>query len=90
MATWLAVALVGAVIVPVEPDPATYNISPENIQDAITPRTKAIIPVHLYGQACEMVAIMEIAEDHQLKVIEDNAQAQGAAYGGKQPAVSDT
>lgn len=78
IATWLAVSYVGAVPVPVEPNPVTYNIDPQRIEAAITPRTRAIMPVHLYGQACEMTAIMEIARRHSLAVIEDNAQAQGA------------
>lgn len=83
IATWLAVSALGAVPVPVEPDPSTYNLDPERAQAAITARTKAILPVHLYGQACEMEAIMAIAKKHGLYVVEDNAQAQGAAYKGK-------
>lgn len=83
IATWLAVSLVGATPVPVEPRIDTYNIDPTLIEAAITPRTKAIIPVHLYGQACEMDIIMAIANKHNLFVVEDNAQAQGAAYNGK-------
>ncbi|RFP64167.1 DegT/DnrJ/EryC1/StrS family aminotransferase [Hymenobacter lapidiphilus] len=82
IATWLAVSFVGATPVPVEPDAATYNLNPRLIEAAITPRTKAIMPVHLYGQACEMTAIMDIARRHDLFVIEDNAQAQGAAADG--------
>jgi dTDP-4-amino-4,6-dideoxygalactose transaminase len=83
IATWLAVSYVGATPVPVEPRIQTYNINPELIEQAITPKTKAIIPVHLYGQCCEMEAIMQIAQQHNLYVVEDNAQAQGASYGGK-------
>ncbi|MDN3548722.1 DegT/DnrJ/EryC1/StrS family aminotransferase [Mucilaginibacter aquaedulcis] len=83
IASWLAITYTGATIVPVEPDPLTYNISPANIQALISPRTKAIMPVHLYGQACEMDQIMEIAQRHHLIVIEDNAQAQGATFNGK-------
>ncbi|WP_019947785.1 DegT/DnrJ/EryC1/StrS family aminotransferase [Hymenobacter aerophilus] len=83
IATWLAVSYVGAVPVPVEPSPITYNLDPRLIEAAITPRTRAIMPVHLYGQACEMRAIMEIAQRHQLLVIEDNAQAQGATAHGQ-------
>ena len=83
IATLLAVTYVGATPVLVEPDVHTYNINPEKIEAAITSKTKAIMPVHLYGQACEMEAIMAIAEKHGLKVIEDNAQAQGASYKGK-------
>lgn len=80
--TWLAVSYVGATLVPVEPDPATYNLDPRRLEDAITPRTCAIMPVHLYGQACEMTAIMDIARRRSLLVIEDNAQAQGARADG--------
>lgn len=83
IATWLAVSFVGATPIPVEPDLATYNISPANIEKAITSKTKAIMPVHLYGQACEMGAIMALAQKHNLYVIEDNAQAQGATYNHK-------
>ena len=80
IATWLAVSHAGALPVPVEPDPNTFNLDPERIEAAITPRTRAIIPVHLYGQPADMDPIMAIARRHGLKVIEDNAQAQGARY----------
>lgn len=83
IATWLAVSQVGATIVPVEPRLDTYNIDPDLIEPAITEKTKAIIPVHLYGQAAEMQRIIPIAEKHGLWVIEDNAQAQGAECKGK-------
>jgi dTDP-4-amino-4,6-dideoxygalactose transaminase len=83
IATWLAVSYSGAEPVPVEPDPLTCNIDPERIEAAITPRTRAIIPVHLYGQPADMDPIMAIARRHGLKVIEDNAQAQGARYKGR-------
>jgi dTDP-4-amino-4,6-dideoxygalactose transaminase len=83
IASWLAVTSLGAIPRPVEPDPRTYNLDPIRIEGAITPKTKAIMPVHLYGQACEMDAIMTIAQNHNLFVVEDNAQAQGAAYNGK-------
>jgi len=83
IATVLAVSYVGATPVFVEPRIETYNINPELIESAITPKTKAIMPVHLYGQACEMDAIMAIAKKHNLYVIEDNAQAQGATWNGK-------
>jgi dTDP-4-amino-4,6-dideoxygalactose transaminase len=80
IATWLAVSFLGAVPVPVEPDLATYNLDPARIEAAITPRTKAIMPVHLYGQACEMGPIMALAKKYNLSVVEDNAQAQGASW----------
>jgi len=83
IATWLAVTHVGAKIVPVEPCIDTYNIDPDLIENSITKNTKAIIPVHLYGQPAEMHRIMPIAEKHNLWVIEDNAQAQGALCAGK-------
>ena len=82
IATWLAVSYAGAMPVPVEPDAHTYNMSPKLIEAAITPRTKAIMPVHLYGQAADMDPILEIARRHNLYVIEDAAQAQGARYKG--------
>ena len=65
---------------PVEPDTNTFNLDPERIAAVITPRTKAIMPVHLYGQPADMDPIMALARRHGLKVIEDNAQAQGARY----------
>lgn len=83
IATALAVSHVGATPVFVEPRIETANINPELIEASITKRTKAIMPVHLYGQACEMEAIMEIANKHNLFVIEDNAQAHGATYNGR-------
>ncbi len=83
IATWLAASFVNAKPVPVEPNAATYNIDPTKIADAITTRTRAIMPVHLYGQACEMEVIQQIALQHNLHIIEDNAQAQGATYNGK-------
>jgi len=83
IATWLAVSYAGATPVPVEPDIRTYNISPGKIEDAITPNTRAIIPVHLYGQPADMDLISDIARKHRLKVIEDAAQAHGARYKGK-------
>ncbi|UOG75935.1 DegT/DnrJ/EryC1/StrS family aminotransferase [Hymenobacter tibetensis] len=82
IATWLAISFVGGTPIPVEPNPATYNIDPARIEAAITPRTKGIMPVHLYGQACEMGPIMDIAQRHGLWVVEDNAQAQGATWQG--------
>ncbi|GAB3869802.1 DegT/DnrJ/EryC1/StrS family aminotransferase [Hymenobacter segetis] len=82
IATWLAISFVGGVPVPVEPNPDTYNIDPARIEAALTSRTKGIMPVHLYGQACEMGPIMDIARKHGLWVVEDNAQSQGAAWEG--------
>jgi dTDP-4-amino-4,6-dideoxygalactose transaminase len=78
IATWLAASYVGATPIPVEPRMDTYNIDPDLIEKAITKNTKVIMPVHLYGQACEMDKIMAIAKKHNLYVVEDNAQAQGA------------
>jgi dTDP-4-amino-4,6-dideoxygalactose transaminase len=83
IATWLAVSQAGATPVAVEPDALTYNLDPARIEAAITPRTRAIIPVHLYGQTADMDPIMAIAERHGLVVIEDAAQAQGALYKGR-------
>ena len=83
IATWLAVSYAGATPVPVEPDTKTFNLDPDRIEAAITHKTKAIMPVHLYGQPADMDPIMTIARKHRLKVIEDNAQAQGARYHGR-------
>jgi len=83
IATWLAVSQGGAVPVPVEPDPATYNIDPERIEKAIGPRTKVLLPVHLYGQPADLDPILELARKHGLRVLEDAAQAHGARYKGK-------
>lgn len=83
IATVLAVSYVGATPVLVEPRLETYNLNPDAIEAAITNKTKAIMPVHLYGQACEMSAVQQIANKYNLFVIEDNAQAQGATYKGK-------
>lgn len=83
IATWLAVSHCGATPIPVEPDPATYNLDPMRIEAAITPRTKVILPVHLYGQAADMTPILAIARKHGLKVLEDAAQGHGARYKGK-------
>ena len=83
IATALAVTYVGATPVFVEPDIRTFNINPDLIEAAITDKTKAIMPVHLYGQACDMDPIMEIAQRHHLFVVEDCAQAHGATYKGQ-------
>jgi dTDP-4-amino-4,6-dideoxygalactose transaminase len=84
IATWLAVSYAGATTVPVEPDERTYNINPNLIEASITHKTRAIIPVHLYGQPADMDPILEIAKRYKLKVIEDAAQVHGAKYKGKQ------
>lgn len=83
IATLLAVSYVGAKPVLVEPNADTMNIDPAKIEAAINAKTKAIIPVHLYGQCCEMKEIMAIATKHNLFVIEDNAQSQGSSHHGQ-------
>jgi dTDP-4-amino-4,6-dideoxygalactose transaminase len=83
VATTETIVLLGAKPVYVDIDPKTFNIDPARIEAAITPRTKAIIPVHLYGQAADMDPIMAIAQKHNLRVIEDSAQGMGATYKGK-------
>jgi dTDP-4-amino-4,6-dideoxygalactose transaminase len=83
IATWLAVSYTGATPVPVEPDPLTYNLDPSLTAQAITPQTRAIMPVHLYGQPADMDPVLDIARCYALKVIEDAAQAQGARYKGQ-------
>ena len=83
IATWLAVSYAGATVVPLEPDIHTYNLDPRRIESAITERTRAIMPVHLYGQPAKMDAILEIARKYKLKVIEDAAQAHGAFFYGR-------
>ncbi|MEX3954869.1 DegT/DnrJ/EryC1/StrS family aminotransferase [Trinickia sp. EG282A] len=82
IATWLAVTHAGATPVPVEPLERTHNLNPELIGAAVTSRTKAIIPVHLYGQPADMEPIIAVAKRYGLKVIEDAAQAHGARYAG--------
>jgi dTDP-4-amino-4,6-dideoxygalactose transaminase len=83
IATWLAVSYAGATPVPVEADPRTFNLDPGRIEAAITQATRAIMPVHLYGQPADMDPLNAVAQRHGLKVIEDNAQAQGATYKGR-------
>lgn len=83
IATWLAVSYAGASLVPVEPVEPTYNLDPARLEAAITPRTKVILVVHLYGQTADMDGINAVARKHGLKVIEDAAQAHGARYKGK-------
>ena len=83
IATWLAVSQCGATPVPVEPDALNFNIDPALIEAAITPLTKVILPVNLYGQPADMDPILAIAREHGLRVLEDGAQAHGAFYKGK-------
>lgn len=83
IASWLAVSYAGATPVPVEPDMQTFNIDPALIEQAISPRTRAIMAVHLYGQTAAMDRLRQIAKQHDLKLIEDAAQAHGALYRGK-------
>lgn len=83
IATALAVTYTSATPIFVEPDIRTFNIDPCRIEEVVTSRTKAIMPVHLYGQACDMDPIMEVAKKYGLKVIEDCAQAHGAKYKGR-------
>jgi dTDP-4-amino-4,6-dideoxygalactose transaminase len=83
IATWLAVSQCGATPVPVEPVKATYNIDPARIEAAITPATRVILPVHLYGQPANLDPILAIARKHGLRVLEDAAQAHGARYKGR-------
>ena len=83
IATWLAVTRLGALVVPVEPDRETYNLDPGGVEAAITPRTRAIVAVHLYGHPADMDPLLEIARTHGIKVVEDAAQAHGARYRGR-------
>ncbi len=83
IATWLAADYAGATPVPVEPDPRTYNLDPARVAAAITPRTKAILPVHLYGLPADMGPLNALAAARGLRVIEDAAQAHGARYQGR-------
>ena len=83
IASWLSVTYAGATPVPVEPDPKTYNLDPSRIISAITNKTRAIMPVHLYGQPVVMKEIWEIAKNYQLKIIEDSAQTHGGTYSSR-------
>jgi dTDP-4-amino-4,6-dideoxygalactose transaminase len=83
IATWLAVSQCGATPIPVEPDPHTFNIDHTRVEEAITPRTKVILPVHLYGQPANLDPILGIARGHGLRVLEDAAQSHGARYRGR-------
>jgi dTDP-4-amino-4,6-dideoxygalactose transaminase len=83
IATWLAVRAIGARPVPVEVDPKTYTLDPDAVAAAVTPRTRAVIPVSLYGHPADMDPIMALADRHGLFVLEDAAQSHGAAYRGR-------
>lgn len=83
IATWLAVSQCGATPVPVEPTEGGYNIDPHRVANHITPRTKGIIPVHLYGEPADLAPLIDIANRHGLFVLEDAAQAHGAVYRGR-------
>lgn len=83
IASILAISLNGCTPILAEPDPVTFNLDPNKIETLITPRTKAILVVHLYGQSADMTRIMDIAQKHGLKVIEDAAQAHGACHNKK-------
>jgi dTDP-4-amino-4,6-dideoxygalactose transaminase len=84
IATWLAVTHVGAQPVPCEPDERTYNLDPSRLVKVVTPRTKVILPIHLYGQPADMNAITEFANNRGLFVLEDAAQSHGARCSGRQ------
>jgi dTDP-4-amino-4,6-dideoxygalactose transaminase len=83
IATWLAVSQTGATPVPAEPDPATHNVTAQAVEAAITPSTKALMPVHLYGQPADMDGLVALGRERGIPVIEDAAQAQGARYRGR-------
>lgn len=83
VATSWAISYVGAKPVFVDIDDATFNINPVLVEKAITPHTKAILPVHLYGNPCNLDALLEISRTHKIPVVEDAAQAHGAKHGGK-------
>jgi len=83
IATWLAVEQVGAVPVPVEPNPASYCLDTDRVEAAITPRTRALLPVHLYGHPANMNALVELAGARNLRIVEDGAQSHGATIDGR-------
>lgn len=83
IATLLAVSMTGATPVLVEPDPRTHNLDPAKVEAAITPRTRVLLPTHLYGQPADLDPLIDLARRHGLKLIEDGAQAQGASYKGR-------
>jgi dTDP-4-amino-4,6-dideoxygalactose transaminase len=80
IATWLSVSRTGATIIAVEPDQSTFNIDVSKIEERISSRTRVILPVHLYGQACDMTALDDLARKHKIFIVEDNAQAHGAKW----------
>ena len=90
IASWLAVTQVGATPVPVEPDPSTSNLDPSRLEAAVGPRTKVVMPVHLYGQCADMDPILELARSCGARVLEDAAQAHGAEYKGSRAGRSGT
>jgi dTDP-4-amino-4,6-dideoxygalactose transaminase len=79
-ATWLAVANVGAKIIPVEPDEKTFNLDVTQVKNFLSKKTKVILPVHLYGQACNMTELSKLAGENAVNLVEDNAQAHGGAW----------
>jgi dTDP-4-amino-4,6-dideoxygalactose transaminase len=83
IATWLAVSEVGATPVPVEPLTATYNVDPNRVEAALTPRTRVILPVHLYGQPADMTSLWSLAAERGLWILDDAAQAHGARISGR-------
>ncbi len=83
IATLLAVSMTGATPVLIEPDPATHNLDPTRVEAAITPRTRVILPTHLYGQPADLDALLAIARAHGLRLLEDGAQAHGSRYKGR-------
>ncbi|HEY0982023.1 DegT/DnrJ/EryC1/StrS family aminotransferase [Schlesneria sp.] len=86
-ATASSICRVGATPVFVDIDPDTYNLDPRAVEEAVTPRTKAIMPVHLFGQCCEMDALWRVAQKHDLQIVEDACQAIGAEYQGRKTGV---
>lgn len=82
-ATWLAVKNCGATVIPAEPDPNTFNLAPERVQELVNDKTRVILPVHLYGQPCDMTQLTNIARRKNIYIVEDNAQAHGATWNGK-------
>ncbi len=83
IATWLAVTECGAVPVPIDTDPVTYTIDPSRLAAAITPRTKAVVPVHLYGLPADLDAVLSVCTERGIAVVEDAAQAHGARWKGR-------